>query len=353
MATQNVVVDLSSSALLAGLPSDTTPVPSIRLSLLLASPVSAAPSPSIDSPPTQHSILNADGTVADENALAIKFTKIFASLKVAPEQASLTLVVSIWTPPPTRQQLCRLAFERLRVNLLFLADAPLMAALGAGQANCLVIDVGFWWTEVTAVVDFMPHLAYAERIPFGRCHLRLPSSYTIEMVDGEIKNALFEEGRLHEAIWSVIKRTEGDKRRALLDSVILTGPYSALSPSTFRSLCLWIDLRATLAAHMQPLLAGSEYAGEQQPVSIRFRSVPDFYTDMLSSLNLTSHSPCADNDTEHPAENAVLEGIKAVEPKIAWFGAMLAGKSVFGDSKSCYRRDDWLARGPAIMHNET
>lgn len=102
-----------------------------------------------------------------------------------------------------------------------------------------------------------------------------------------------------------------------------------------------------LAAYMQPLLAGSEYAGEQQPVSIRFRSVPDFYADMLSPLKLSS------DDIEHPAEEAALEGIKAVEPTIAWFGAMLAGKSVFGDSKAFYRRDDWLARGPAIMHTET
>lgn len=229
MAAQNVIIDLSPSALLAGLPSDTAPLPSIRLSLLPASSISAVSS---TGSPTQHSVLNADGTIADEDALAIKLADVLESLRAVPEQASLTLIVSIWTPPTTRQQLCRLAFERLRANLLFLADAPLMAALGAGQASCLVVDVGFWSTEATAVVDFMPHLAYAERIPFGRHHLCLPSPCSIEAVDAEIKRVLFEEGRLHEAIWSVVKRVEADKRRPLLDSVILTGPYSALSCST-------------------------------------------------------------------------------------------------------------------------
>lgn len=168
---------------------------------------------------------------------------------------------------------------------VYLFDATLMCAFGCSSPTCLVIhlfeDDSF---EVVPVLDYAVQNLYATGII---------------ATDGKNDNMM---QTLVSAIYTtVLKRCDAEKRCALLDSVILTGPA-------------WTEAKeAKLEAAMTPYLACSKFAGDFQPEAIKYRRIPDFYNATLASSGGGNNGS---EDRRH-----------LVHPMLPWFGAVVVGRS--------------------------
>jgi hypothetical protein len=120
------------------------------------------------------------------------------------------------------------------------------------------------------------------------------------------------EPALAQAIMTILSRCDADKRAMLLDHVILTGLTSR------------IPLRAALETHLRQLLPVSEFSGEFQSRSIRFRSVPEYYPEVWQRAG----------------------------PNAAWFGGGITAKCVLGDARNYYTKEDLIHHGPRVFTNK-
>ena len=297
---QNVIVDFNifSNTVKAGIPSDTLPVPTINI-----------PFPSMDS------LLKKDDESGQGSQVLAVFQDIYQRLNLTPNNNTLTLILSTCTPLLTKQLLAKVFFDQLQVPQLSFADAPLMAAFGAAQSTCLSVLVNRNQERITIeicpVLDFVPSIQIAEHLEF------------------DTNDADEREVQLAHAIWSLTNRCDAEKRRALIDNIVITGDS--------------IDAvnKDKLSKNLEPFLAVSSFAADHQPVDTRHRSLPGYYNDMLS--NVTKSTPTEDNHDNQPST------LEMVEKNLAWFGAMIASKAVFSDTKAHYRRDDWIRDGPRIL----
>ena len=294
----NVIVDFGifSGAVKAGLPSDTLPVPTINIPF-----------------PSMSSLVGNDGEDGQSSHVLAVFQDIYQRLDLAPNSSALTVILSICTPLHTRQFLVKILFDQLQVPSLYLADAPLMAAFGAAQSTCLSVLVSGNQEEVRVeicpVLDFVPNIQTAECI--------------------ELDASSDKEAQLAHAIWAIVSRCDAEKRRALLENIIVAGDRINA-----------VD-RDTLSKHLRPFLAASPFAADHQPVDVKFKSLPEYYSGMLSSA--TKNTSTQDNpDSQLPA-------LEQIEKNLAWFGAMIASKAAFSDNKAHYKREEWLRDGPRIL----
>lgn len=255
---------------------------------------------------------------------------------------------------PTRAKIIKTIYERIKVAGVFLGEVAVMATLGSAHGTALVLNFDGEGVEMSAVNDFSV-------LPTTTDYYRLPSSAMIDAIKGilsshvsgmnedswslpaslqeslqkdlntgvneflsmvlvssdhksiligeecsipvEVFSEAFEDvfrsesPTLMDALASVISRVEADRRAIVMNHVIVTGEFPALS-------LLAAALRRAL--FNSSVMAISDYPADNQPTTIAFRGIPDYYIE-VKDIGL---------------------------PSIAWFGATLAGKYAFADSRT-------------------
>lgn len=281
------------------------------------------------------------------------------------DQVQLTLVLPsqiVAVQLPLRSKLIRLIYERLNISGVFLGEVATMASLGSAHGTGLVINIDNEGVEVAAVNDFSLVTTAVDYFPKGgnvfiselknylnsmTTDLCLPKHFTDNFNENPSKataklfhnsttisqsedhpaltNFTFSDGQcislpsdvflnvfekvfkmtkkddeinLIDLIDSVIDRVDSDRRSIVLNHIIVTGHQISQLPNI--SACIRNGLIGST------VLSASDYPAESQPTAVSFRSIPEYYHDFK-------------------------ERGKA---HIAWFGASLAGKYAFADSKS-------------------
>lgn len=284
----------------------------------------------------------------------------------------LLVIPGSW-PRPVRLKLLRMLLEGIGVGGVYIAEASLMAAFGCATPTALVVDVGQFVCQLTALVEgeavpganemlllagkqvdehFSARLLHdpitmdsirgvepqvmATIEDFARAFresehshpsrnsegsvqpVRFPLAGDISVAIGDSRmtmmDVLFETRQvgpsLIDALLALLCRCDLDKRAVLLDHIILTGGLTR--HPLFKS---------RFEAALRLRLAASEFAGEFQCRTFRLRSVPEYYPEIWQRAT----------------------------PMAAWFGGGITAKCVLGDPKNYYTRDDLLHHGSRIF----
>lgn len=182
----------------------------------------------------------------------------------------------------------------LGVGTVVIEDKAVLAAFGCALPNALVVNVDHGVSEVTAIIDGEVVLGGQEAVP-------VVIQGDTATANAEIFMNLFERQHNHavptvlDAIFTVLKRCDMEKRPILLDHIILTGDVTK-NP----------NLRVAFEHSLKQALPASEFHGEYQVKAFKIRSVPDYYSEVWQMAT----------------------------PVAAWFGGGITAKCIFSDPKN-------------------
>jgi hypothetical protein len=256
---------------------------------------------------------------------------------------------------PTRARIIKTIYERIPVAGVFLGEISVMAALGSAHGTALVFSFDGEIVEIAAVNDFSLIPSAVESCPvdskaiFEAIKCVLVASVSSMSDDGSLSlSASIQEAIKKDAVagtkeflsalsfaadrksvliadevplsiepfvdalmgilvdscpsvidvvCSVLSRVESERRSIVLNHVIVSGE------------CVSLELVSGALHHALTRSSGmavSDYSADTQPTLMAFRGIPDYYHEIKNSAKAS----------------------------IAWFGATLAGKYAFADSKT-------------------
>lgn len=285
----------------------------------------------------------------------------------------LMIIPTNWSRD-TRFSLLQMLLKDIGVAGVHLDDSSVMAAFGCAAPSALVVDIGHVTTDITVIIDgevatgasetvllggkdiethlehllehdgcFLESLAGKEQIykdnkvevirklkESEACHpvrdQAPPLSFKFQNVEftighdrGNATNVLFhpdlvgkEQAGLAQVIITILSRCDPEKRSLLLEHIILTG------------LTTRIPLQGVFESNLCRSLPVSEFCGEHQSRTIRFRTVPEYYPEVWQKAG----------------------------PNASWFGGGITAKCVLNDSRNYFTKEDLIHHGPRIFVNK-
>ena len=273
------------------------------------------------------------------------------------ESVQLTLVLPsqlVAVQLPSRAKIIKTIYERIPLAGVFLGEVSVMAALGSAHGTALVFSFEAESVEIAAVNDFSVIPIAVESCPVDSSAIfeaikdvlvarvsgmsddswSLPASLqeaiqkdsvagTKEFlaslsVAADRKSVLIGDDvtlsmepfadalvpilvdscpSIIDVVCSVLSRVESERRAIVLNHVIVSGECASLE---------LISGTLHQALTRSSAMAVSDYSADSQPTVMAFRGIPDYYHEIKNSAKAS----------------------------ISWFGATLAGKYAFADSKT-------------------
>lgn len=206
------------------------------------------------------------------------------------EQVQLTLVLPsqiISIQLSLRARIIKSIYDKFNFSTVFLGEVACMAALGSAHGTALVLNFESEGIEVAAVNDFSIVASSVEYFPVGSNRFysfstgrTFETQDDIDMaIEGFIKHFVLERSpsglNLIDVIESVIKRLDSDRRAITLNHIILNGTF--VLPYPVLVSCLQAALENS------SILATSDYPAESQPTHFAFKSIPEYYNEIMES----------------------------------------------------------------------
>ncbi len=256
---------------------------------------------------------------------------------------------------PTRAKIIKTIYERLPLAGVFLGEVSVMAALGSAHGTALVFSFDRESVEVAAVSDFslVPSAVESfsvdsnaifeaiKSVLVGRVSGMSDDSWSLpaclqeaiqkdpeagikELLSSltlasdrksvligdeaslpvepfaEALNAIFLDSScpsLIDVVSSVLSRVDSERRAIILNHVIVSGECASLE---------LVSGALNQALTHSSAMAVSDFSGDNQPTTMAFRGIPEYYHEIKTTAKAS----------------------------IAWFGATLTGKYAFSDSKT-------------------